>query len=344
MNSSLKSLCCGLLLAGVIAISACTTNVADGAKKLADPSEICSISESDQAWITRAVSAWHHTSSSITMIGHIDKLQAVFFDEDCMLISDNSMAGNAQASPVWSRFAHSGSVTLPDGKIIPAGVHSFMQTKDDGAFIVMSLPSVWKDGGVDGGPLGLETLMVAVLLHEGTHVVQFPTYGKMVTKLVERYDLADSFNDDSIQQQFEGNTAFAASIQNETDLLFAAAVAADDAQAKSIAGKALTLMRARQSRWFTCKDGYLSEAEDLWLTLEGSGQWAGYSWLIDPHGADLSPEIAMAGFGIRSKWWTQKGGLALFLAIDRLGYDWKPRAFGDADLTATEMLSRALAE
>lgn len=344
MNPALKSLGFGFLFAVAMANSAHASKIQDRADKPANPAEICQISESDQAWIARAIDAWHYTSSTITMIGPVDQLQTVFFDEDCVLISDDAMAGVDRKTFIWSRSNHSGSVTLPDGRKIQAGVQSSMITKDDGAFMVMSLPSIWKSGGVNGGALGLETLMVAVLLHEGTHIVQFPTYGETVTKLIEDHNLADSFNDDSIQQQFEGNFEFSASVQNETELLFVAAAAVDDTKAKNIAGQALTLLRDRRAKWFTGDHSYLSDAEDLWLTLEGSGQWAGYSWLTDPKGAGLSQETAMAGFGKRSKWWTQKQGLAMFLAIDRLGYDWKSHAFGNADLTVTEMLAGALSE
>ena len=36
-------------------------------------------------------------------------------------------------------------------------------------------------------------------------------------------------------------------------------------------------------------DAYLVEAEDIWLTFEGAGQWTGFQWQIHPRGAAQSP-------------------------------------------------------
>ena len=35
--------------------------------------------------------------------------------------------------------------------------------------------------------------------------------------------------------------------------------------------------------------GSLAEAEDVWLTMEGSAQWAAYKWVVDPRGGAVPP-------------------------------------------------------
>jgi hypothetical protein len=161
--------------------------------------------------------------------------------------------------------------------------------------------------------------------------------------LSRRYHLPDSFSDDSIQEKFEGNRRFAASVERETGLLLDVARAPDRAQAVRLAREARALMRQRERRWFTGADSYLLPAEDIWLTMEGSAQWAGYEWLIDPHGGGYAPAIAQAGFATRGKWWSQKEGFALFMALDRLtGGKWKSHAFGDGAETGLQMLDAAL--
>jgi hypothetical protein len=161
--------------------------------------------------------------------------------------------------------------------------------------------------------------------------------------LSQRYHLPDSFNDDSIQEKFEGNPAFAASVERETGLLLDAARASDPVRARRFAREARTLMRVREARWFTGPNAYLLPAEDIWLTMEGSGQWAGYAWLADPGGGGYAPAVAQAGFGTHGKWWSQNEGFALFLALDRLtGGKWKEHAFGDGAMTGLQMLDAAL--
>ncbi len=304
----------------------------------------CTLRTSDQDWIDRAVAAWRIAKDDIADIGDIEGFQAIFFSADCVLTSSNALTG-AGSGVTWESEPHGGTIRLPDGDEMPAMVTSFTSADENQAFFVMSTPSVWRAGGVDGGPLGLETLMVAVMLHEGSHVVQSPTYGLQVSDLQRRYSLPDSFGDDSLQKQFEHDEDFARSIARETELFFQAAAAVDDATAFRLAREARGLMRARADKWFTDKDEYWREGEDIWLTFEGSGQWVGYQWLISSQGAAVPSSSAMGGFARRSRWWSQNQGLGVVLALDRLGdSDWRRHAFGDGAQTILEMLDIALEE
>lgn len=284
--------------------------------------------------------AWDLTSRKITHIPRAEPIQAVIFDAGCMLTSSTAMNGGPQT---WTAARHPGQVSLPNGETIPANVISFATTNDKGNFFVMSTPSVWRAGDVNE-QFGLETLMVAVLIHEGTHVAQFPTYGARMSALSERFGLPESFNDDSIQERFRNNAEFSASVTREIDLLLAAATARDRPSALRMAREARALMRARQDKFYPEKDAYLREAEDIWLSLEGSAQWAGYQWVIRPDGGAVPASVAFLAFGKRGKWWSQEEGFALFMALDRLAGDkWKRHAFGDGAKTALQMLDEALA-
>ncbi|MEO6256526.1 MAG: hypothetical protein ABIO69_06940 [Sphingomicrobium sp.] len=300
----------------------------------------CSLSRADQAWLDRAMKAWDLTSRKITHIARVKNIQAVIFDAKCRLISATAMNGGPQT---WRAASHSGKVALPNGETIPANVISFANSNAKGNFFVMSTPSVWRAGDVNE-QFGLNTLMVAVLLHEGTHVAQFPTYGARMAALSERYHLPESFNDDSIQLRFQGNPAIAASVTREIDLLLRAAVAPDRRSALKLAREARALMIARQDKYYPAKDAYLREAEDIWLTLEGSAQWAGYQWVIRRDGGAIPRAVAFKAFGKRGKWWSQEEGFALFMALDRLsGDEWKRHVFGDGAKTGLQMLDQALA-
>ena len=102
---------------------------------------------------------------------------------------------------------------------------------------------------------------------------------------------------------------------------------------------------ARQARWYTGADAYLTEAEDIWLTFEGSGQWVGYQWIVHPSGGGAESDVAMQNFARRGRWWSQKEGIALAFAVSRIAnFDWKRHAYGDGEMTLVEMLDAALAD
>lgn len=303
--------------------------------------DACTLSSTDQAWLDASLAALAFTAGSITGMDSIDPVPALFFDRDCIAIGAD-MLGHAGTS-AWTYKPHEGNIQLPDGNQMPAAVTAFTGSGDRGPFFVMSTPSIWAAAGVDGGALGLPTLMTAVLLHESIHVAQFPTYGEAVTRLIETHALPDSFNDDTVQVTFSDDEDFAASVDREIELLFAAAAAPDVAEARLLAREALTLLQARQRRWFVADNAYLGQAEDLFLTLEGSGQWAGLQWLMHAEGAAVPEAVALSAFARRSRWWSQIEGVALFLVIDRLApIPWKKEVFGGGTLTALQLLERAL--
>ena len=323
-----------LALAAALAASACATAPAPPA---------CALPDADRAWVERALEAWRFTSREITGIGPVSGFQAVFFSADCVLKSGNALSSPTGQGVTWTSSPHNGNVPLPDGSEMPAGVTSFVSGEKGVTALVMSTPSVWAAAGVGERP-ELDTRMVAVLLHEGSHVAQIGPYGSRLGALIKRYSLPDSFNDDAVQERFQENAEFAASVKQETQLFVDAAAATDDAEARRLAREARRLMRERQARWVTGDDAYLVEAEDIWLTFEGAGQWTGYQWLVHPRGGAQEPADIMARF-TKGRRWSQTEGFALVMALDRIaGSGWKRHAFGDGARTVLEMLDDALAE
>jgi hypothetical protein len=322
-----------LALAAVLTLGGCAAVTAPPA---------CALPERDRIWRDRAVEAWHFSARELTGIGRVPNFQAIFFSADCVMKSANALAGRDGNSVTWTATPHKGTIALPDGSEIPAGVVSYVYGEKDLMYLVMSTPSVWEAGGVGQGT-ALDTMMIAVLLHEGSHVAQTGPYGPRLGALIERYKLPDSFNDDTMQNRFRENAEFAASVKRETELFLEAAVAKDDASARNLAKEARRLMRERQARWFVGDDEYFAEAEDIWLTFEGAGQWTGYQWMVHPGGGAQPPAEVMAKF-TKNRFWSQTEGFALSLTLDRLvGSRWKQHAFGDGARTFVEMLDDALA-
>lgn len=223
------------------------------------------------------------------------------------------------------------------------GVTSFASRDDKtgSRFFVMALPSIWYAANVmKPGDRGL----TGVFLHEFSHTRQMDVLKPRFDVASAVHKLPDDFTDDSIQKRFQTNPDYSASITQEIDLLIRSAEDPNVEQARTLARRALELMDARQNRFFVGEDAWLRPYDDLFLTMEGFGQWAAYSWLSDAKGAGMTPEAAKNRMRGSRKWWSQDEGLALFLVIDRLNPGWAKRAFGSPPALGIELLRETVAE
>jgi hypothetical protein len=299
----------------------------------------CALGSADEAWLNRSMAAWNYAAMKISGIGHVKKIEAVIFDDKCVVTSTTAMNGGPNR---WQGRPHGGKIVLPDGTPLKPQVISFSGSTQDRSFFVMSTPSVWRSAGKTGKGASLETLMTAVMLHEGTHVAQMPTYGEAIQRISDRNHLPQDFSDDSIQQHFADNKDFTASVDRESRLLFDAWHAKTRRDAVALVRQARMAMKARYAKWFTGKDAYMADAEPVWLTLEGSGQWLAYTWEVDPHGGRVAPADILPGFE-NDRYWTQREGLAVFLALQRLtGSEWKKQAFHLGQMDILQMLDEAI--
>lgn len=75
--------------------------------------------------------------------------QAIFFSADCVLRSGNALSTPTAEGATWTASPHSGTIALPNGSEIPAGVTSFASgKKGEGFAVVMALDRIvgpsWK--------------------------------------------------------------------------------------------------------------------------------------------------------------------------------------------------------
>lgn len=294
----------------------------------------CTPSPQDKAWLARAPNVWPLVSREVFKLKSAEQcVTYVLFDEPCVFTSSDGR--------VWASAAHSGGVMLPDGQEMPAQVASFAAPAPNGsAMMVMSLPTIWRAGDVRS-EMGLERLMFAVLAHEMTHTRQFRDYGPRLDAMATATGVGDDLNDDVIQDKFKSNIEFATSIRREQELLFATAAEPGDAKARALAGEALALIKARRAKWLSGDAAAFGDLEEIFLTMEGAGQFAGYAWLAMPEGGGLDRKAALTGMR-RGDRWSQDLGLALFMAIDRLTPSWPAQAFASPPLSALALLRAAV--
>ena len=299
----------------------------------------CEMSQSDHAWIQRAIRNWTVAQPQLLHLAPTPLPTIVAIDESCTYVAAHPKA----SSIAWKSSPHAQTVVLPDGKKVPVGLISFaapITTGADTGYFAISLPSMWRKRNVQSA-LGVEPLVDGVFLHEMTHTRQFYFANPSLEALTKRYGLPDNIGDDSLQEAFSNNKDYVADYERERDLLYSAALSASNAEARQFARQALAAMRARRDRWFRGENEKWRDLDEIFLTMEGLGQWVMYAWYTGPSGLHLSRESAINFVRRKRQWWTQDEGLAIFLVVDRLLPDWQSLAFAPEPVTAEGLLERA---
>ena len=231
----------------------------------------------------------------------------------------------------WKRSEHDGKITLPNRQIVSVGLMSFAsELKNKNAFFVMPLPGFWKKAGVESEILGLENLVTGVFLHEFTHAQQIQNFGAKISEYERTYKFVTELSDNIVQNYFEKDAEYNYVFRQEVKLLYDAAAENDKTRFAALIKEAIEKLRLRQNKYFTGDKSHFREIDDLFLTMEGFGQFTMYLWLTSPQGANLSPEIALKGVRRGGKQWSQEEGLALFLLLDKLSKseNWAKSMFG----------------
>jgi hypothetical protein len=292
--------------------------------------------DADWVWLENALLQSRRAEQAFLALAPQPLPTIVAIDDRCTYLLEDGRV----SSPIRTQ-AHGGSATLPDGREVGVGPISFA-SHEAGGFFAMSLPSVWRAAGVTS-ELGLERLMDGVLLHELLHVRQSALANAALARPIEASGIADDLlDDDIIQRQFGSDPAYATAWAEERDLLFAAAAAPDDDAARRLAAAALERMRSRRARWLNGANAPFAELDDIFLSMEGMGQWLAYGALRSPEGGGVSADQALPAIRRGGRQWSQDQGLALLLTVDRLLPDWQQRAFRDPDWRAERLLAAAV--
>jgi len=325
----------------LLAVSLIEARAASAAREPATRAP-CGFPTTDSAWTATALDGWQRASSRALHAPSIRFPTLVLFDSLCSYTLLPAMRPEVDVTfigagqPFAIRGApHAGTIRLPNGETLPASLVSFASRMRNGdMFFVMSLPSIWRASGRS------DTLATAVFLHEFTHT-QSTALGSRIDALIRR-GLPEQIDDDVIQKRFDSLPAFRSAYERERDLLFESARAPTRDLAVRAARRALAAIDARRTRFFRGSNALYGEAEDVFLSMEGTGQWAAYLWLTDPQGGAMSDEDALPYIRRGGRRWSQDEGLAILLVLSRLAPDAPREMFGVNARTVLPLLRGAL--
>ena len=303
----------------------------------------CRFAGEPRAWTAEALASWDRLDRERLRIAEPVTPVITLFDEACAWTLTPDARGDFHVGARRYRAtgaAHSGEVSLPDGGTVPARKLAFASPMSDGRmFFIMALPAVWRADHSE--PRDWNRLSMVVFMHEFAHTQQAASLGVRIDDLLAR-GLPEDSDDDVIQDRFGGRPDYPAAYEAERDLFYQAAAATDARMARAGLASAAQAMGARRGRWFRGQDALYAEADDVFLTLEGTGNWAAWMWLTDVRGGRLSPSDATAFVRGGGNRWSQDEGLGIMLAVDRLTPDWPALAFSPRGATADGLIERAL--
>ncbi|KXH81505.1 hypothetical protein [Chryseobacterium kwangjuense] len=280
------------------------------------------LDEEFQKTVPHWFAAWTLVYKDIYKIDTINPVEFVFFDEN--YVYSTSAVTISQGETItgpsllnlklnWKKTLHHDSLTLPNKVSIPVGITSYaseIPDTDHHSFFVMPLPSFWKKAGVESKELGLDNLITGVFLHEFSHSQQMLNFGIKITQYEKEHDFGVNTNDDMLQNIFSENKDYVDLFNAEVNSLYHS-ISSKGIDKKELL-KGLKLMDERQKKYLKGKYKSLAAMDDLFLTMEGLGQYSMYLWLIHPEGGKTDRETALKGVRRNKKWWSQEEGMVFF--------------------------------
>lgn len=302
----------------------------------------CRFEGEPRAWTSGALASWDRLDRERLGLARPVTPTITLFDSRCAFTFTPDRRGDFRAGARRYRVraaAHDGSIRLPDGNTVQAGRLAFASPMSNGGmFFIMALPELWRANPDE--PRDPRLLSMVVFMHEFAHTQQGEGLGERIDGLLAR-GLPQDADDDVVQDRFGGRPGYAAAYAAERDLFYQAAEARDPAAARTALIAAADRAERRRARFFRGEEALYAEADDVFLTLEGSGNWAAWTWLTHPQGGRLSPDAATAFVRGGGRRWSQDEGLGVMLALDRLTPDWPRLAFGPDGVTADQLIARA---
>lgn len=323
---------------GALLLGACTPSVSTDSTIVLLADQRCGLSVEDRRWLTEATAGWRVAARNFLKAPPRQLPTIVFYDAECSY----TYATGASTTPGWTSAEHRGGIiTLPNGgraTVVPSA--SNVETGPGTSFVLMSLPSIWRPIAPKS-VIPLEWFLEGVLLHELSHAYQVAATPQVSFRALLELSTAPlrKVSDDGVQEAFASNADYVRLFEAERDILFEAASAPTNMEARALACDGLALLRARRARYFSGPANLWLPVDELSLTSEGLGQWVSYKWMTSRRGLPASLALSK----LRGHYWSQDEGLAIFLVVDRLVPNWQRRLFGHDPETAEQLLARACA-
>lgn len=310
--------------------------------------------QEDLIWLRGWFKAWELVDRKLLLLPAATPPLMVFYDDTWVYTTSavTAPAGSQIPGPgmygrplKWRKARHGDTLTLPDGQRVPVGLMTFAAATPKGeSFFVMAAPVFWKNAGIESSAFTLDKMLTGVFLHEFAHTRQQNGFGRMVDTIERNHAFNDiPLTDDIVQNYFKKDSTYVHAFREEVDAFYEAAFTPEKELAKVAVRKGLNLLKTRQTIYFGGDRSILKTLDDIFLSMEGLGQYLAVYWLIHPQGGNVDRNAAITGFRRKRNQWSQEEGLAMFLALTSLSEpDWRSVQFSEQPRTIVDLLEVAI--
>lgn len=296
-------------------------------------------------------SAWELVSRDIFKIKEKSPTRYVFFDS-VFVYTTSPLTGKGgiiiegpqlfDEKQIWYKKPHNGKLILPDSTEENVQIMCYAsptKEKEIKAFFIMPLLSFWEKEKIDDHGIGLDKLTTGVFTHEFCHSQQlgsFDIFGEYFEAYQKKFG-AENIGDDMMQDFYEKNAKISSIYKNELTA-FVKSAHVEENMRKSATKEALNIFENKHTTIVEQDKKDLKMIDDIWLTMEGVGQYAMYEYFINPKGANLSEEKAIKA--VKTNSWSQEEGFAMFYLLSKYEKSelWANDFFGSKIKTITEVL------
>jgi len=186
----------------------------------------------------------------------------------------------------------------------------------------------------------LHNLLTGVFLHEFAHTRQMNGIGSKITEFENNHTFKYEVSDDIIQDYFINDSLYVKEYNKEVNLFYSASNAKTKKEMYDLTKKGINLLKERQKKYLIPENEILTKMDNIFLSMEGLGQYMIVSWLTHPKGGNYPIDIAVKATRRGGKWWSQDEGLALFLILTKMTKpNWKIM-FSDDPIDIIKLLEK----
>jgi hypothetical protein len=314
----------------------------------------CWLSRDDQRWVQDTLDGWEQIGPTFLTPRTGSAPWTIVFDDTCVwyiaapigaatpgIAIDGPLSFGSNVLPIRA-VHHHGEIALPNGQTIPARGVAMSSWSGAGTapFVAMALPGLWGDAVGREGTASKELLQTRMIAELAKSDWLEQAAGRL-DDLSTRYGLPRSLGEDTIRASVQSLSGFREALDAERDVLFQAVGARDAAVRRELIARGMALVRERRAAYLSGDGSPGAAIEDIYLALEGRGQWAAYQF-VQARAPSATDRDVLTFVRDKRDVWLREEGLALFLLLDGLVPRWQARVFGRAPETPFTLLEEAL--
>jgi len=257
----------------------------------------------------------------------------MFFDS--IYLYSNSIISTPNGIPIngpdlynqkieWRKQEHNSTLVLPDSTVTNVHIMTFAAPKINGSYFVMPAPNYWKKIGLKNDIVSTRTMLNGIFVHEFAHTRQIEEIKDKLIRFEKNGKYEYPVNDDILQNYFQSDSLYTLKFMHELDELYEMLNIEEPYNLHLKINEWLKLFRSRQKVYLNPVSIEMAEIDNVFLTMEGIGQYAMMKYYMSDIGGNYSTKDALIATRHNKKWWSQEEGLGLILLYEKLvgNIDW----------------------